>query len=97
MTGQETPDTRGLSAEQAAEKLEQVAGVSNRKLSAALLLGAAALRQTPKTCEWVNGFVYTTACGHEWQFIDEGPVENKMQFCMGCGKPVSVQPKEPTR
>lgn len=41
-----TPDTRGLSAEDAAKKLEQVAGVSNRKLSAALLLGAAALRQT---------------------------------------------------
>lgn len=52
------------------------------------------------TCEWTSDeddSSWQTSCGRDWQFIDDGPVENKMQFCMGCGKPVSVQPKEPTR
>lgn len=43
-------------------------------------------------CEWVCDDVGTWRgkCGTEWQFFDDGPDENGMKFCPGCGKPVST-------
>lgn len=29
-------------------------------------------------------------CGTSWTFFDDGPEENGMKFCPGCGKPVST-------
>lgn len=34
-------------------------------------------------------------CGASWTFFEDGPKENSMHFCPGCGKPVNViQPEE---
>lgn len=31
---------------------------------------------------------WQTACGREWTFFDAGPTENRVKFCIECGKPV---------
>ena len=65
-------------------------------LARACLAGADALRRG--TCEWTDDpSGWQTGCGREWQFINDGPVENRMDYCMGCGKRVVVAPTEPTR
>lgn len=49
--------------------------------------------ENPKPCYWVeeDGDSYWESdCEHYWTFIDGGPVENKVKFCQGCGKPVEV-------
>lgn len=45
------------------------------------------------TCAWGSddSGTWIGSCGAEWQFFDDGPVENSMNFCPGCGKPVSVK------
>jgi hypothetical protein len=48
-------------------------------------------------CEWYlddddNG-IWQTGCGKLWSFIDGGPIENDMDFCHGCGNPVTVATK----
>jgi hypothetical protein len=45
------------------------------------------------TCAWGSddSGTWSGSCGAEWQFFDDGPVENSMNFCPGCGKPVSVK------
>ena len=35
---------------------------------------------------------WDTACGKSWAFVYEGPVENGVRFCHGCGKKVSLLP-----
>lgn len=30
-------------------------------------------------------------CGASWTFLEDGPKENSMHFCPGCGKPVAIQ------
>lgn len=30
-------------------------------------------------------------CGASWTFFEDGPKENSMHFCPGCGKPVAIQ------
>jgi hypothetical protein len=47
------------------------------------------------TCEWTDDpSGWQTGCGRDWQFIDDGPVENRMDYCMGCGKRVRVVASE---
>ena len=61
--------------------------------------GIAALRasgETP-TCQWVQddedgGGPWRGACGKEWEFINDGPVENGLTFCMKCGRRVELPP-----
>ena len=51
----------------------------------------------PDQCEWKpedEDFMpgtYASACGELWSFIDGGPVENRVRFCQGCGKPVALK------
>lgn len=33
-------------------------------------------------------------CGASWTFFEDGPKENSMHFCPGCGKPVAIQTDE---
>ena len=49
------------------------------------------------TCRWkckssAGGFsvddFWITECGKIWEFSDGGPKENKVKFCMYCGKKV---------
>lgn len=45
------------------------------------------------TCEWKSDdsdHSWEGQCGTKWQFFDDGPTENGMKFCPGCGKPVLV-------
>ena len=51
----------------------------------------------PEQCEWkpedpdfMPG-TYASVCGELWSFIDGGPNENRVRFCHGCGKPVSLK------
>ena len=60
----------------------------------ACLAGADALRRG--TCAWTeneNG-AWDTACGRTWEFTHDGPVENRMTYCMGCCGSVQA-PTEP--
>ena len=71
-------------------------GTLFRRERAACLAGADALRRG--TCAWAeneNG-AWDTACGRTWEFTNDGPVENRMTYCMGCGGLVHA-PTEPTR
>ena len=44
-----------------------------------------------ETCKWTqNDEWWSAACGASWAFIDCGPVENGVNFCHGCGKPVEI-------
>ena len=54
-------------------------------------------KRKPEQCEWkpedpdfMPG-TYASACGELWSFIDGGPIENRVKFCMGCGKPVILE------
>ena len=43
-----------------------------------------------ETCKWTedeNG-EYDTECGHKFEFIYDGPVENGAIFCQYCGKKI---------
>lgn len=49
-----------------------------------------------EVCRWTHDFddygdVYQTQCGRDWCFEVEGPKENNVDFCMGCGKRVEVR------
>ena len=44
-------------------------------------------RQT-QPCDWredEDSGAWHTACGHLWEFIDDGPTENGAKFCPYCG------------
>jgi len=46
-------------------------------------------------CNWVevnewDDMSWETDCGRKWEFMADGPVENQVDFCMGCGKPVQL-------
>jgi hypothetical protein len=46
------------------------------------------------TCEWKHDeseWKWEGQCGAAWQFTDDGPVENEMRFCPGCGRRVEVK------
>lgn len=46
-------------------------------------------------CKWQlddeESGTWESGCGELWSFIDGGPVENRVRFCHGCGKPVEVK------
>ena len=45
------------------------------------------------SCQWHqddDGLLQMSCSGDPWVFEDGGVVENKVRFCMNCGKPVSV-------
>ena len=45
-----------------------------------------------ETCKWTQSNEWwSAACGASWAFIDCGPVENGVNFCHGCGKPVEIE------
>ncbi|WP_321814615.1 MULTISPECIES: hypothetical protein [unclassified Paraburkholderia] len=46
-----------------------------------------------RECEWTYDdvdFKWDSACGESWVFNDDGPVENKVRFCHGCGGRVTI-------
>lgn len=45
-----------------------------------------------QVCEWREDDEGTwhASCGTEWQFTNDGPVENDVHYCMGCGKPIKL-------
>lgn len=50
-------------------------------------------------CVWTEEFEpdetsWNTACGEKWVFIADGPAENRVKFCQGCGKPVELRHAE---
>lgn len=50
-----------------------------------------AASRVPGGCEWAyddDGYKWEADCGTVWHFIDDGPNENGLKFCPGCGKPV---------
>lgn len=48
----------------------------------------------PEACTWQltdhEALIWESSCGEAWSFIDGGPEENRVRFCQGCGKPVTV-------
>jgi hypothetical protein len=59
--------------------------------------GADALRAAAATCEWTDDpSGWQTSCGRDWQFIDDGPIENRMDYCHGCGRRVVVSKGQDT-
>lgn len=38
---------------------------------------------------------WTTGCGHDWCFKQDGPTENGMRYCHHCGKPIRLAGKQP--
>nr|DAM52113.1 MAG TPA: NTP-PPase-like protein [Caudoviricetes sp.] len=45
------------------------------------------------TCEWSfdgQEHSWNGKCGASWLFFEDGPNENRMRFCPGCGKPVLI-------
>ncbi len=61
---------------------------------------AQAIAEEEKECEWEctgeeYGDMWATQCGGLWQFIDDGPKENKTKFCPYCGRKIKTNfPKE---
>jgi hypothetical protein len=52
---------------------------------------------SPKACLWTedaDSFVWTSACGNTWSFIDGGPEDNSMHFCNRCGGTLVVDQPE---
>jgi len=48
----------------------------------------------PAPCVWRENEdgLWDTSCGREWEFIDDGPKENRVKFCIECGQPVQSVP-----
>ena len=47
---------------------------------------------TPAVCEWFeDDDGWHGSCGKDWEFIDDGPKENGVNFCMDCGRPVEIE------
>jgi len=97
---------RGMADASAAQSAREHprAKVHSAKLAAeaqALLAGAAALEREAAHCvwrlevdQWGDSSLWHTACGRAWTFTDDGPVENRMDYCHGCGTRVLVAPPE---
>ena len=55
-------------------------------------------RRTPKVCEWFeDDDGWHGSCGKEWEFINDGPKENGVNFCMDCGRPVEIMECDDSR
>ena len=58
---------------------------------------ALARRVEASACTWRyddEEHTWDGECGASWTFIEDGPVENSMHFCPGCGKPVLSSPPD---
>lgn len=52
---------------------------------------------SPKACLWTedaDSYIWTSACGNTWSFIDGGPEDNYMHFCNRCGGALVVEKQE---
>ena len=55
----------------------------------------------PTTCTWTKSAdphmpdTFHSTCGVVWTFTDDGPVENDVRFCPGCGAAVNAAAPEP--
>ncbi len=47
-----------------------------------------ALALLREECEWKKDEegMWETGCGRTWEFIDDGPKENRVNYCFNCGK-----------
>ena len=49
----------------------------------------------PTACQWTpmddESGTWESACGQAWTFMEDGPVENNVRFCHGCGKPIEIK------
>lgn len=43
-----------------------------------------------KSCPWSYDEYWSSPCGVEFVFDNDGPTENKFKFCYGCGKPIEI-------
>jgi len=49
------------------------------------------------TCLWTEDDdegIWHTSCGAAWTFEDGGPKDNKMNFCMACGRELEEQERD---
>lgn len=50
------------------------------------------------TCNWNQdeweGDLWVSECGVYWSLNEGTPTENKMKFCLNCGKPLTQTPYE---
>jgi len=85
----EIADEREAMAAMVAEYPESVQALE----ADALILRA--LLEERGDCAWTvdDDGAWSTACGRVWQFEVGGPAENRMTYCMGCGRRV-VAPAE---
>ena len=73
------------------EIVEQLIEVASRLLAMTALANA-----EPTGCQWTQdpdfemGDTYHSACGEVWSFVNGGPAENRVRYCHGCGKPVTL-------
>lgn len=54
----------------------------------------------PPSCTWTrveefDDTIWSTECGEEFCFVEQGPEENGAKFCHNCGRPVSLFIPEP--
>ena len=45
-------------------------------------------------CTWVEDFngYWESECGATWEFIEDGPEENRVKFCHKCGGKLEIKP-----
>jgi hypothetical protein len=52
--------------------------------------------QPVAVCAWAvdeyGDGIWTTSCGKEFVFTDDGPTENNFWFCHNCGKRLAITP-----
>ena len=56
-------------------------------------LESAEAKLAGRTCEWTyddSSDAWDSACGEMWQFTCDGPEENNVRFCHGCGQTVAL-------
>lgn len=63
------------------------------------VIGAPDAKEAAKPpCDWTvdDDGCWHTGCSLAFEFNTDGPIENKVRFCHGCGKPVKVQETKTT-
>lgn len=66
----------------------------------ALEIALPVLERHSNSCAWAydeNDHYWSSSCGEDWSFIDGGPEENRVKFCQGCGRPVTLEQQERER
>jgi len=90
------------------DKAEAAAGHGNRirldpqRIDAAIVAAMRAVleghlgqAQPVAVCAWAvdEDGIWTTSCGKEFVFTDDGPTENNFWFCHNCGKRLAITPQ----